>query len=543
VIDGQPYLAVSELGVAKETIELRRFQRETGQLLSTTQLQLSESPEFVDRLRIHDGGAGDVLVEVAYAMPGGTARRAVVLYRIDATGTVANTLQVAANQHGLPHLETSPDGSFSWSYDRCGTAPECTLLVSLISRHDRLGNLMWQDAMHANLLTVIGSDTFYSDYADEEVQLRSHTGDISWRNPRVGSFGPFHTAALGQDSVAMASIETLPAALPGRRVLIQKLGLVDGDERWSDILAIDDDTYVGGPDVWTSVTDQRLWVSGYVRPATTDGSFFLSPFLASYDPDSGQRLRFQTIERGADAFWWFRDAVAQQGGWFWRRADRNLQPADDALSRRRVLTRIDPADGSIVSEYLLYRDYDPAISGKGTLRLLGVAENGDVYIERRALGDASIRRISLERLPAPSLASSDVQIELLDTAPPTGLGPSRSLRLLVSNPGLVAVTVNVSGHAPGSDVAFLFTRCEAVTGAVNCATPASSDGLALQLAAGSVAEATVDVWPAHFQPQALSESSTVVFAADLPFSEADQNLGNNIIAADLRLGGFGDGFE
>lgn len=543
VIAGQPYLAVSELGANKAAIELRRFQAETGEWLATTHLQLSESPELVNRLRILDGGAGDVMVEVVYSMPGGTARRTVVLFRIDATGAVVHSLQIAVNEAGLPRLVASPDGNFSWGYIRCGTAPECTLVAFVVSRHDRLGNLMWQDTANANLLTVIGSDTFYSDFSDEEVQLRTHTGEVFWRSPRVGNFGPFHITPLADDGVVMASTETHPAPLPGRRVLIQNFDLAGGDEHWSDILAIDDDTYVGGPHVWTAETDQRLWVSGNVRPATSDGSHPVSPFLASYDPDSGQRLLFQTLARGADAYWWFQDAVLQQGGWFWMRADRNLQPAFSALSRRRVLTRIDPADGSIAAEHLLYRDFNPAISGKGTLRLLEVAANGDVYIERRAHGEGSIRRIALERLPAPALTSGDVQIELVDEAPFAGIGPSRPLRLRVSNVGSVPATVEVSGHAPASDVGILFTRCEAAAGLVSCPEPVSPDRLPLQLTPGSIAELTTEVWPTHFQPQSASASSAVVFVADLPFSAGDQNLGNNLISVEVRLGGFGDGFE
>lgn len=542
VIADQPYLAVSELGVDKDAIELRRFQAETGALLATTHLQLSESPEFVDRLRILDGGADDVLVEVAYALPGGTARRTVVLFRIDATGTIVHALQVAANQYHLPRLVASPDGGFSWSYASCAL-PECTLVFALISRHDRLGNELWRDTQHADLLTVIGSDTFYSDYSDEEVQLRTHTGDISWRSPRVGNFGPFHTRALGTDSVVMASTETLPAPLPGRRLLIQNFDLASGSDLWADILTIDDDTYVAGPHLWTSETDQRLWVSGSVYPAPTDGSYLVSPFLASYDPDSGQRLQFQTLARGADASWSFQEAVLQQGGWFWRRADRNLQSTADALSRRRVLTRIDPADGSIAAEHLLYRDFDPAVSGKGTLRILDVAANGDTYFERRAIGEGLIRRIALERLPAPSLTSGDVQIELVDAAPLTGLGPSRPVRLRVSNFGSVLAMVHVSGQAPDSAVGVLFTRCETAAGVVSCPLPVSHDVLTLQLAPGSVAELTAEVWPAHFQPQSLTASSTVVFVADLPFASGDPDLGNNLTSVEVRLGGFGDSFE
>jgi hypothetical protein len=67
--------------------------------------------------------------------------------------------------------------------------------------------------------------------------------------------------------------------------------------------------------------------------------------------------------------------------------------------------------------------------------------------------------------------------------------------------------------------------------------------LNLQLAPGSVAELTAEVWPAHFQPQSLTASSTVVFVADLPFASGDPDLGNNLTSVEVRLGGFGDSFE
>ncbi len=537
-LDGIPYLLSGGLGEDRRGLELTRLDQSTGEVVWTRNLTAPAAPISVADAHIHSDGTAGVMVVVESR--DGDHPTATTIARFDAFGQLHYQvlLPQPTVRFGYP-LATHGDGEFSVGYQPCTATVPCFPEAAVVARFDNSGLERWRRP--GKLVAASGDATVVWNASEGQTQTYDPVGNLLWQRSDTGmatdaAFAASTMALLGYEGVG--SIGAVVLGLTSQ----------SGVAQWIDRPLDDEGVRINGDSInLLAATGQWLMIGAKARFVAPDQRF-RNPVLASYDTATGQSAAIRTLDSGVDPYLALGRPLVATPTEIRTPGLRLLDGEIDAQERRVTIARLDTQSLQLDYEHLIARDLDPPLGRLEDSSVTALLGDQSVLVEASSETTDGVYRKSLMRLPALSAALVDLQLSVVNTdAPITALGPSVPVALRVHNAGPnVAVNLTLGSSIPDGEASAVLYACQ-LEGAGACpdlaALPTAAE-VQLTLNPGAAAVVRFEVYGNRYLPQRQPlESTPVKFYVEPAYAVADTDLGDNVVVAQISLGGFGNGFE
>ena len=277
-----------------------------------------------------------------------------------------------------------------------------------------------------------------------------------------------------------------------------------------------------------------------LREFSQDNRSLSGPWLAAVDAASGV-LRWERAPGvGRDSQRLVRAVRATDGG---VRLVNQVRTFEN-WRERRALSSFAPDTGELGGEHLYASapGYPQYLFGEFSVG--ATLADGSVLVENFQARVDGFPISRLQRLPAPTGPDGDVEISVATPAPITALGPSTVVEVRVENHSGHAISDLRAGFIYAYVLHARFVDCVAVAGSSACVADVDGpDDARLNLGPGAIALVRFEMFSTIYGPGTRGAFQIGHFYVDTPYAFGDTDLGNNIVAVGVSLGGMSSGFE
>lgn len=541
-VAGVPYLVGAGQGPERRNIQLRRLDPLSGVLQWEQTYLLPEAAASVGSVSLQSDGVDGVLLGVHYTPQNSSSGpERWLLMRVDAAGSaVFQRLFTQTPSASTASFRAHPNAELTLSVDECTNPPGCSSSERSIVRIDGLGQERWRRSVISTLIGPVGQSILYLDRTSFAIPLIGADGLERWQRP--GTSGTIPEAVLDLNT-SVAYAETRITSSSSEWELFS-LDPDTGAVLWSDLPPAPFANYriVQGvpylaPDGSSLVTPLRTSLPGNELERID------SPLLLKHQIGNGQRLAYHAPSGGVDRYWTLGGMLGSTPGPLWMRGTRYLDGFGGREQLRFSVARIDVDTLEVLADYQLLRDLDRPVQDTGSFRPVALADNGQIMIESWGSEVDGVHRYQLRSLPAVSDSVVDLQVTLDDQSPLTALGPSRMVQVRVSNPGDAAQQAQIESVSPSGQAWAILRGC-VLQGGGQCPPLSTSGRRSFDLDSNAEMILSFEVFGQSFVPSRQPDTPDIVwFVVEAAAGVGDRDLGDNLVAALVSLGGFGNGFE